>query len=149
MKLELSEDVKQNLDKLLSKFSYSCMNNSKWKKVFIEILRNNEFIKRCEIYDYINPNINELLLDNISESSFEEISSEYISEKITTGEYSTPYKYIEYIEFLKKWENKPYALAKTIIIKQDTDKIKEILSKMGLFEWEEDNNSLKLLGYKK
>ncbi len=34
-------------------------------------------------------------------------------------------------------------------MKQNTDKIKQVLSKIGLFEWGEDEKSLKLFGYKK
>ncbi len=150
MKNKLNEQFKIELDKLIAQFNYSYMSNSKWKKLFAEILKNRKLIRHCEIYDYINPCVNEIAWYKISKKSYLEVDKEYISEKLITGEYSTPYKYIEYIEFLKEWKvYSKYALIEPKIEKQDTDEIKKVLSKIGMFEWEEDEKSLRIIAYRK
>ncbi len=131
-----TEEAIIQMDKNISEFNYSYMCNSKWKKVFLAILKNKNIINDCLIVDCTNGTINKILLEKISDTPEKYVHHDYISQEITQGEYPTPYKYIEYIEFSKKYN-------------QDVVQIKNILSKIGLFEWEENNITLKLIGYRK
>ncbi len=132
------------MDKNISKYNYSYMCNSKWEKIFLEILKNRNIITDCLIVDHTNGTVNRILWDKVLDTSKKYIHHDYISEEITQGEYPTPYKYIEYIEFPKKYKTK-FSVKKS---NQDVDKIKNILSQIGIFEWEEDDMTLKLIGYR-
>ena len=41
-----------------------------------------------------------------------------------------------------------YRLMTPKIIEQDTNKIKEIISKVGMFQWEETEKYLRIIGYR-
>ncbi len=131
------------MDKNISSYNHSYMCNSKWKKVFLEIVKNKNIIDDCIIVDIANGTVNRILWDKISDTPEKYIHYDYISEEITQGEYLTPYKYIEYVEFPKKYKTK-FSVRNS---NQNTEEIKNILSQIGIFEWEEDDMTLKLLGY--
>lgn len=145
--MELTDKAKLELEKIIHSFSESYMSNSKWKRVFTELIQQKHIIKKCEIFDFFYSGINEMNWEKINDKSSEDITQEYISNNITTSEYpKTYYKEIEYIEFPKNWIEKTdsSSIRKT----QNTEKIKEILSKKGKFKWEENEHGLKLIGYK-
>ncbi len=101
MKAQLLEEYRIKYDKLLKQFSYSCMSDTKWKKLFIEILKNKELIGHCEIFDYTNGVVNEIRFEELTQNSYKKVFDDYICEDILTGEHPTIYKYIEFIEFRK------------------------------------------------
>lgn len=148
--MNLTKEAEQKLEQITSSFSQSYMNNAKWEKVFTEIINNRDLIKKCEIYDLLYSGINEIKWPIVDEQQ-KHITQTYISQDYTTSEYpKTLYKTIVYIEFPKYWSNQA---KETLVLEkritQNTDKIKEKISKLGLFEWEEEEGYLRLMGYRK
>lgn len=133
------DDYILKLDKQLKKFNHSYMNNSKWKKLFIAIFQNAALIKQCEVVNLFEPAINQLKLDVIN---FEqEIYQEFMANSLNTGEYAIYHKGICYIEFLKIYQIAPEP------IEQNIQEIKKYLSNFGVFEFEETDDYLRVLGY--
>ena len=143
------EEWVRKRERKLSEFSYSFMNNSKWRKVFIAICENKEIFKKCEIHDFFGRCFNEIIFRKIDEDYIDYISSSYLNNYFTTSEYKTPYIEIEFIEFLKYWNDEPIGL----LIKpkqetQDTHAIKALLEIIGQFQWEENEKHLRIIGYR-
>ena len=148
--MEMTEAAKLKLEKRINSFSESYMSNSKWKRVFMELLKHKSVIRKCEIFDFSNSGINLIHWKNVNGDYSKYLTQEYISNHLTTSEYpKTYYKEIEYIEFPKCWkEETKYELVRNINeMSQDTETIKTLLSKIGQFEWGEDEDTLKLIGY--
>lgn len=143
------DEHQKRIDKRIAQFSNSFLNNAKWKKVFLTIFSNVDLVKQCEIKDFFSSCYVDLRTE-LQDVKFEKfIYSDYIDEFITTGEYPISYREIEYLEFLKSWNGKFIGkLVKSKPITQDTEKIKKILSTVGQFEWEEYDNSVRLIAYR-
>ncbi|WP_410504151.1 DUF6678 family protein [Hymenobacter lapidiphilus] len=143
------EDWLLRLDRKVSTFSYSFMNNSKWQKLFITICENNKIIKRCEIYDFFGSCTNEIIFSKIYINYMDHIFPTYIDNFFTTSEHKTSYKEIEFIEFLKYWNNEPVGrLVKPTKETQDTCAIKSSLDRVGQFQWDESEKHLRIIGYR-
>lgn len=112
------------------------------------ICQNQDLIKQCEIYNFFEPCVNELVFRNIQNNLDQYIQQEYISNQITTAEYPTFYREIQYLEFLKSWNgNQIGKLVEPIKQTQDIEQIRTYLSRFGEFRFEQTDNSLRILGY--
>lgn len=134
------DDYVFKLDKQLKQFSYSYMNNSKWKKLFIAIFQNTNLIKQCVVVNIFESGINQLRLDTPTVE--QDIHQEFMSNSLNTGEYAIYYKGICYIEFLKTYQTNPKPM------EQNIQEIKKYLSHFGVFEFEETKNYLRVMGYR-
>jgi hypothetical protein len=140
---------KNRADKKIELYRNRFMNNSKWKKLFLAVFSNIHCIKQCEIMNFFDSAIITLKTDlqniEVENYIFSDCIDNYLFE---TGEHAVSYREIEYIEFRKCWkENSIGMLIEPKTMKQDTDKIKEILSKAGKFEWCETEEYLRIKGY--
>ena len=126
------------------------MNNAKWKKCFLTVFSNIQFIKHCEIVDFFSNSIINTKTDLQDIEAEKYIFDDFIDNFLfIIGEYSVSYREIEYIEFKKYWKEEPLGrLLEPKTIEQDTNKIKEIISKTGKYEWEETEKYLRIYGYK-
>jgi hypothetical protein len=145
------KDINKEIEKRISSYENKYMNNSKWKKLFLTIFSNINIIKQCEIRDFFNSGYIYIKtnLNNIEYKNY--IHNECIDNNLFSGsEYPVcNYKEIEYLEFAKYWnEEASGRLLKQKIIEQDINKIKETISKIGIFEWEETEKYLRIIGYK-
>lgn len=134
------DDYVFKLDKQLKQFSYSYMNNSKWKKLFIAIFQNTNLIKQCVVVNIFESGINQLRLDTPTVEK--NIYQEFMLNSLNTGEYAIYYKGICYIEFLKTHQTNPKSM------EQNIQEIKKYLSNFGIFEFEETKNYLRVMGYR-
>lgn len=140
--------------------TYDCrhMSNTKWRKLFLVILKNINIVKQCEIVEFVFDNcgihwINDMKLtiniDIIDEYLFED----YISERLAGGHNPISYREINYIEFRKYYHkdvsrpSPPHNKYDTVNAEQDLDEIKRIISATGKFYWEETEQYLRILGY--
>jgi hypothetical protein len=142
---------KNRTDKKIKAYNNIFMNNSKWKRLFLTIFSNTDFIKYCEVNDFFSSSII-ILKTNLQNIEYEKyIHNDCIDNRLfKTGEYSISYREIEYIEFKKYWrEEAKMRLQSPKIIEQDTNKIKEIISETGKYEWGENEKYLRIIGYKK
>lgn len=137
------------LEKRLKAFSTAYMSNAKWRKLLVKICENKELIKQCEIFDFFGSCVNLLNFSKINADFEQYIGEDCISNEITTAEYPTFYKEIEYIEFLRIYERSQVGRYTKIIEKQqDIEEIKRYLSSFGQFQFQEDENALRVLGYR-
>ena len=139
--------------------TYDCrhMSNTKWRKLFLTILRNTDTIKQCEIVEFVFENgvhwVNDMKLtvniDIIDEYLFED----YISERLAGGHNSISYREINYVEFRKYYHKyvprpfPPHNKHDVVKAQQDLGEIKRIISAIGQFYWEETKHYLRILGY--
>ena len=133
---------KVKIDKKINEYENKFMSNAKWEKLFLTIYLNNDIIKNCEIIDFFS--FTYRYIKNNVEDYKNYIHRDCIDNILITGEHSISYREIEYIEFKKKWLEE-----KIGTMEQDTNKIKEIISKTGKYEWEETENHIRIYGYKK
>jgi hypothetical protein len=140
---------KNRSDKKIELYENKFMNNAKWKRIFLAIFSNTHCIKKCEIIDFFsNATITlKTNLQNIEPENY--IFSDCIDNFLfETGEYAVSYREIEYIEFKKCWKgNSIGMLIEPKTMEQDINKIKEVLSKIGKFEWDETEEYLRIKGY--
>jgi len=151
----LTEDafLKENerFDKCKRKFTCQFMNNAKWRKVFCAIFSNPNLIQHCEVVTFCGGSgCAVLLLTELQNVNFEEfIYSDCIDEQITTEEYATSYRAIEYLEFRKTWVGEHIGkLVPRKTYEQDIEQIQSFLSEIGQFEWDLSENYLRLIAYR-
>ncbi len=139
----------ERINKRIQQFSNAFFNNAKWKRVFLTICANTEVIKHCEISDFFSDCIVDLNFKKKSINFEDYLHLDYIDPFITTADGPISYREIEYLAFNKSWNGEYVgALVKRKQITQDTNSIKEIISAIGQFEWEEDENALRLMAYR-
>ena len=146
-------DRNEAIDKKIASFQNRYMSNSKWIKLFLTLYKNIHVIKSCKVNDFINPNVI-YITTNLQNIEYEKyIHNECIENILLQNHLDCRdvcyYKEIEYLEFLKCWNDRPiYRLIAPKIIEQNTAIIKEIVTGAGKFEWEENEKYLRILGYK-
>jgi hypothetical protein len=136
------------INKKIGMYNNRFMNNPKWKKLFYTIFINSDIIKQCEISDFFGYQVIELKLNKNIKEVNEYLFDDFIDEYLTDAEYPISYREIEYLEFRK---NKPEWIGRAVLKTeklQNTDIIKEIISKIGQFHWEENENYIRIYGYK-
>ena len=139
----------ERFDKYKSKFTCQFMNNAKWQKVFCAIFSKSNLIRDCEVVDFFSGCVVRLRTE-LQNVNFEEfIYSDCIDCCITTGEYATSYREIEYLEFRRTWEGEHIGkLVPRKVYEQDIEQIKNYLSEIGQFEWELNESYLRLIAYR-
>jgi len=154
------------LDKKIETYDGRFMSNAKWRKLFLTIMKNTDTIKQCEIFEFDlrkDPqDARDILWANdmnpempVSEAE-ECLCEDFISARLAGGHDPLCYREIEYIVFRKyfsgefahpiHWMN--YDKRETVKYEQNLCAIKEIISKIGQFYWEETENHLVIWGYK-
>jgi len=133
------------------------MNNTKWRKLFLTILRNSATVKQCEIVEFVFKDrvywVNNMKLTIDINAINDHICEDFISAHLAGGHDPIAYREIDYIEF-RKYYNKevlrpspPHNKYDIIKTEQDLGEIKRIISEIGQFYWEETDESLRILGY--
>ena len=139
------------LDKKIASYDNWFMSNTKWKKLFLTIFENTNVIKQCEIvvfrlenFNWIN-NVNlNIKLDEVDKYLYDD----YIDVCLSGGHDTLCYREIEYLEFRKynyEWIGSAVLKKEEL---QNTSFIKEVISKIGLFHWEETEEYIRIYGYK-
>jgi hypothetical protein len=146
-------DRNELVNKKISSFENRYMSNSKWKKLFLTLFENIDKVKSCEVFDFFNPGLIYITTDLQNIEYGKHIHNECIDKILLNdsldGGDACYYREIEYLEFLKYWKGRKLGrLVAPKIIYQDTDKIKEVISKIGKFKLEETEEYLRVIGYK-
>ncbi|MDR1284609.1 MAG: hypothetical protein LBJ88_00210 [Campylobacteraceae bacterium] len=146
-------DRNELVNKKISSFENRFMSNSKWKRLFLTLFENIDIVKLCEVRDFFNPCFIFITTDLQSIDYGKHVHNECIDKILLDnsldGGDACYYREIEYLEFLKYWKGGKFGRLMTPkIIYQDTNKIKEIISKIGKFELEETEEYLRVIGYK-
>ncbi|MDO5106100.1 hypothetical protein [Capnocytophaga sp.] len=142
------QKYKLRLDKKVQTFAHAFMSNAKWQKFFMKVCQNQGVIKQCEIYNFFENCVNELVFSNITDDLTTYIRPDYISNAITTAEAPTLYKEIWYVEF-RKISRKTHIgnLIAPTEETQDLAQIKRYLASFGEFQFEETTDYLRVFGY--
>ena len=141
------------LDKKIENYNGWFMNNTKWKKTFLTIFENLDTVKQCEIVEFTLENYRMRWCNNVKlgkniEEAKKYLLDDYIHEHLAGGHDPISYREIEYLEFRKYDYQKIGALVTKKEVLQNTNKIKELLSKIGQFYWEETEEYIRIYGYK-
>ena len=136
-------------EKYKSRFTCQFMNNAKWRKVFCAIFSKPDLVRDCEVVDFFS-SCAVYLRTELQHVNFEEfIYSDCIDSCVGTGEYATSYREIEYLKFRKTWTNESIGkLVPQKVYEQNIEQIKNFLSEIGQFEWELNEDYLKLIAYR-
>lgn len=145
---DLDSKYQRKFENRLKEFSGSYMNNTKWIKLFDALSNENQIIKKCYVKDIWDDVLREIEIP--SRDLFDEAFSRTGINDVFSG---GPYEFteIEKLIFPKNWsiqrkmrdENlNPFEYA------QDIDKIKTLITSVGLFEIEHEPESLVIYGYK-
>jgi|GEM_PF-148074 len=140
---ERFDEHQKRIDKRIEKFSNSFLNNSKWRKLLLTIFSNTDLIQHCEINDFFSNCIVNLRIQkkNIKFEDF--IYSTHIDPFITTADGPISYREIEFLAFDKSWHGEFVGrLVQRKVFTQDMKRIRELLSAIGKFEWEEHDHSI-------
>lgn len=144
------EKYKARLDKKLAEFRFGFMSDAKWRKLFSAICAEGSPARQCEIYDFFGSCVNEIRFALPAADYAQGICENYISQRLTTSEKPTLYAEIEYIEFAKFYDFASRgALLPPEHKSQDLDAIARYLERLGKFEMEPGEQSLKIYGYKR
>lgn len=144
------EKHKARLGKKLAEFRFSFMSDAKWRKLFATICAEGSPAQQCEIYDFFGSCVNEIRFALPAADYAQGIRDGYISQRLTTSEKPTLYAEIEYIEFAKFYDFASRgALLPPEYKSQDLDAIARYLERLGKFEIEPGEQSLKIYGYRR
>ena len=144
------EKYKARLDKKLAEFRFDFMSDAKWRKLFSAICAEGSPARQCEIYEIFGSCVNEIRFALPAADYAQGICKNYISQRLTTSEKPTLYAEIEYIEFAKVYDFASRgALLPPEHKSQDLDAIARYLERLGKFEMELGEQSLKIYGYKR
>lgn len=130
----------QKVDKLIAnQFNCFYMSNSKWLKIFRALDCSGITLERISLKKVTSstPYITYM-------PKSEDLEPNWVSEG--SNELNYFYKEIEWVEFLACY--KPSNIP-TQYVYQSIDKVSEIITNIGQFEFINTNNGLKLFGYKK
>jgi hypothetical protein len=127
---------KNRTDKKIAAFNTKYMNNAKWKKLFLVLCSHIGYIKYCEIHDFFSSS-RIFLKRNLQNTAYKNyIYTDCIDNCLfETGEYAVSYREIEYIILAGR-------------NKQDTNTIKELITKTGRYEWDENEAYVRIIGYR-
>ncbi|PKH52450.1 hypothetical protein CXF68_17895 [Tenacibaculum sp. Bg11-29] len=128
---------KTKIDKIIQENNFSSfMNESKWEKLFENLI---------EEFDSIIIRYKLIGLDKITEMEYDIVDFRpFFIEPVF-------YKEIEWIEFPQKMQiiiNKRVSRQMVSELKQDVIKIEKTINKIGVFDMEKENGTLRLYGYK-
>jgi hypothetical protein len=90
---------KIRVDKKIETYTARCMNNSKWKKLFLTIFSNIHFIKHCEIMDFFSGSIITLKTNSGNIEPGKYIYNDCVDNFLfETGEYAVSYREISGVQ---------------------------------------------------
>ncbi|MDR2106566.1 MAG: hypothetical protein LBP24_04080 [Coriobacteriales bacterium] len=148
---EAYERNKARADKRIKAYGSVCMNNSKWKKLFLALFANIDAIKQCEVIDFFGSSATTLKTRLGGIKPERHIHSDCIDTALLeTGEYPVSYREIEYLEFKRYSRNEGIGErgSNQRPLEQDIGKIRGILERAGRYEWEVTEEYIRILGYK-
>lgn len=144
------EKYKARLGKKLAEFRFGFMSDAKWRKLFSAICAEGSPAQQCEIYDFFGSCVNEIRFALPAADYAQGIRDSYISQRLATSEKPTLYAEIEYIEFAEFYDFASRgALLPPEHKSQDLDAIARYLERLGKFEMESGEQSLKIYGYRR
>ena len=130
------------LERDIAKFSYSCMSNAKWRKLFSVANDSNLDLGNC-----IWKLVGEDKQKNGFVPDYEQLGEDYVGD---CGALNGPFEFkrIEWLELPNRIGYKPYENAPTQFKTQDLSRIIEQLNVIGSFEIDSDSESITIYGYK-
>lgn len=132
--------IEREIEKAASEFSQPLMSNSKWVRLIRKLVENADKILKIEFKKVQQDQIGELHLDSDTEIGFDYWQTGFEGCNSLGGVLG--FKEIEYLFFPKYTTSSKHN-------EQDLEQIEALLSDVGQFSLEKDENGLKLLCYKK
>jgi hypothetical protein len=134
------KQIDREVEKAVSKFSQHLMSNSKWVRLTETLVENIDAVKKVEFKKVHNDLIGQLYLNEDTTFGFDYWEDGFEGHNSLGGVLS--FKEIEYLIFLRAidFENN---------IEQDLDRIVKLITNVGQFNLDIDENRLKLTCYKK
>lgn len=130
------------LERDIAKFSYSCMSNAKWRKLFGVVNDSNLELANC-IWKLVGEDKpkNGFLPD------YEQLGEDYVGD---CGALNAPFEFkrIEWLKLPSRIAHKPYKNAPTQSKTQDLSAAIEQLNAIGSFVIEIDSEGVTIYGYK-
>ena len=130
------------LEKEIAKFSYSCMSNAKWRKLFSVIKESNLEMAHC-----VWKLVGEPEPKNGFVPDYEQLGENYVGD---CGALNGPFEFksIEWLKLLTRVSYKAYENAPTQFKTQDLTHLIEQLRSKGSFEIETNSDGITVYGYK-
>ena len=126
----------------IKKYSYSCMSNAKWRKLFSVINEQNLKLHKCVWKIVGNKEPQKGFVPDCSQ-----LGDTFVGD---CGALNGPleYKFIEWVFIPRTTEYREYECAPVNSIDQDIEFVVEQLNSLGNFELELSSDGLKIFGYK-
>ena len=130
------------LEKEIAKFSYSCMSNAKWRKLFSVVNESNSELQNC-----VWKLVGEVEPKNGFVPDYDQLGEDYVGD---CGALNGPFEFnrIEWLKLPTRIGYKPYEKAPTQFKTQDLSGLIEQLSSIGSFELEANSEGVTVYGYK-
>ncbi len=130
------------LEKDIAKFSYSCMSNAKWRKLFSVVNESNLELANC-----VWKLVGEPEPKNGFVPDYAQLGEDYVGD---CGALNGPFEFkrIEWLKLPTRIGYKAYEKAPTQFKTQDLSHITEQLGSMGRFEIEANSEGITVYGYK-
>ncbi|MDP5191178.1 DUF6678 family protein [Rheinheimera baltica] len=130
------------LEKDIARFSYACMSNAKWKKLFSVANESNLELANCvwKLVDEPEP-------QNGFVPDYEKLGDDYVGD---CGALNGPFEFkrIEWLKLPARIGYKEYEKAPTQFKTQNLSHLTEQLASLGSFEIEENSEGITVYGYK-
>lgn len=133
------EQIDREIEKAISRFSQHFMSNSKWVRLIDKLVENNDKVKKILFKKVQKDPIGELYLNEDTTYGFDYWENGFEGHN-SLGGWLT-FKEIEYIIF-------PRVIDIDNNVEQDLEQIMKLLTNIGQFDLELNENSLKLTCYK-
>ena len=133
------EQIDREIEKAISRFSQHFMSNSKWVRLIDKLVENNDKVKKILFKKVQKKPIGELYLNEDTTYGFDYWENGFEGHN-SLGGWLT-FKEIEYIIF-------PRVIDLDNNVEQDLEQIMKLLTNVGQFDLELNENSLKLTCYK-
>ncbi|GLO62927.1 hypothetical protein MACH09_34350 [Vibrio sp. MACH09] len=130
------------LEKEIAKFSYSCMSNTKWRKLFSVVNESNLKLPNC-----VWKLVGEAEPKSGFVPDFGQLGEDYVGD---CGALNGPFEFkrIEWLKLPTRIGFKPYEKAPTQFKMQEFSTIIEQLSSIGSFELDVNSEGVTVYGYK-
>ena len=130
------------LDKEIAKFSYSCMSNAKWRKLFSVVNESNLKLAHC-IWQLVGNDEPK----NGFVPDYSEIGEDYVGD---CGALNGPFEFksIEWLLIPNKFGFRSYESAPMQFKTQELSHLVDQLKSLGTFELETSADGIKIYGYK-
>jgi hypothetical protein len=133
------EQIDQEIEKAISRFSQHLMSNSKWVRLIDKLVENINKVKKVQFKKVQKDLIGELYLNEDTTFGFDYWENGFEGHNSLGG--WLPFKEIEYLVF-------PRVIDLDNNIEQDLEQIMKSITNVGQFDLELNENTLKLTCYK-